>query len=206
LVDDTRRGFVSAEAFRRLGFNSDEIVNGSWDDLKAYAEVAPLTASTSYPVGALLQDKTTGGVYWVMNGQKAPILDRVYLATMFKNKKPYPVSPSELEKYEKIEPVRFADGELLKGYGSPSVYVIADGKKRPIVSAKVFEGLKYGWQNIVMVPDRLLELYPDGEPLAEKIDESGSTEQVATFEQAVSSSSPVAASSTISSSTLGLIR
>jgi hypothetical protein len=201
LVDDTRRGFISAEAFRKLGFNSEEIVNGSWEDLKAYTEVTPITATSSYPVGALLQDKTTGGVYWVMNGQKSPILDRVYLSTMFRGKKPYPVTPAELEKYEKIEPVRFADGELLKGYGNPAVYVLADGKKRPIVSAKVFESLKYSWNNIILVPDRLLELYSEGEPLAEK---SGESIQTDLASQTATSSLPLLATSTVSAASSSL--
>lgn len=172
LVDDTRRGFVSQTAFRKLGFSQEEVVNAKWEELAAYRETAPLTATTSYPTGALLQDKKTGGVYWVKNGQKSPIPDRVFLKTVFKNKKPFPIDPKELAKYQTADPVRFSDGELLKTKDLTTVYVIADGKKRPINSGTVFESLKYKWQNVITVPDKILYLYPDGEILKLKTDSS----------------------------------
>lgn len=168
LVDDTRRGFVSRLAFKKLGFSTDEIVNAKWEELAAYKEVEPLTATTSYPTGALLQDKKTGGIYYVSNGKKAPIPDRAYLNALFKYKKPFPVTTAELNKYATVDPVRFPDGELLKGRNGTAVYVIADGRKHAINSAKVFESLRYNWKNIVIVPDKILYLYPDGEPLKEK--------------------------------------
>ena len=60
LVDDTRRGFTSQEAFRSLGFNPDEVVDVSWEDLDVYTETTPISVETVYPQGALLQDNTTG--------------------------------------------------------------------------------------------------------------------------------------------------
>jgi hypothetical protein len=172
LVDDTRRGFTSKLAFAKLGFNPDEIVSGSWPDLKAYTEVAPLTATSVYPTGALLQDKKTGGVYWVINGLKAPIPDRIYLTTLFKNKKIQKTNSADLAKLTTTDPVRFPDGELIRGIANSAVYVIADGKKHAIQSAKVFTSLKYSWNNVMIVPDKILYLFPDGDPLKEKTDSS----------------------------------
>ena len=35
------------------------IINASWEDINAYEEGLPITATSSHPTGALLQDKTT---------------------------------------------------------------------------------------------------------------------------------------------------
>lgn len=199
LVDDTRRGFVSRAAFQALGFSQDEIVTARWDELSAYKEIEPITASTSYPTGALLQNKLTGGVYWVVNGKKAPIPDRVFLSTMFRNRKPFAMDPKILDKYTTIDPVRFPDGELLKSNNSTAVFVIADGKKRPINSGAVFEGLKYKWENVITVPEKILYLYPDGELLKSKIDSTNAGNPPS---PAISSSSAASASSMASTSNI----
>ncbi|MEI8361043.1 MAG: hypothetical protein WCG01_02860 [bacterium] len=168
LVNDTRRGFASQAVFRKMGYNPEEIVNGSWNELNSYKEGAKITASSTYLTGALLQDKKTGGIYWVVDGTKAPLSDRIYLTTMFKGKKIIKVSSAELNQYQKIEPVIYPDGELIKTKNKSTVYVISDGQKRSIESGRIFESLKYNWKNVIIVPDNILYYYPDGEDIKEK--------------------------------------
>lgn len=165
IVDDKKRGFTSKEVFRTIGFSPEEVVNATWEDVNAYEEGTPITASSTYPTGALLQNKQTGGVYWVMDGEKAPLLDAVFLKTMFKNKKIIPVSSEELDKYITTDPVLFRDGELLKSSISPAVYLITNGQKRAITSGEVFESLGYKWNNIITVHPKVLYLYDEGEPI-----------------------------------------
>lgn len=165
LVDDTRRGFDSSEAFRKIGFNPEEIMDASWEDINTYTEGVPITATTSYPTGALLQDTSTGGIYYVTEGTKAPLWDRTLLDNKFKWKSITPESPEKLASFKTVEPAIFNDGELLTSNVSPAVYVIDKGTKRPIVSGAVFEELGYKWENIITVPVKILELYPDGEAL-----------------------------------------
>ncbi|MDP2736286.1 MAG: hypothetical protein Q8O59_00680 [bacterium] len=167
LVDDKKRGFATTEAFRMMGFNPDEVVNASWEDINAYLDGMPITASSTYPTGALLQDNKTGGVYYVEEGTKAPLLDKIFLTTKFKNKKIIKATPEELTQYQTLEPVKFDDGELLKSAISNSVFVIANGKKLPITSGKIFEQLGYKWENIYTVPPQVLYLYDQGEPITE---------------------------------------
>jgi hypothetical protein len=169
LVDDTKRGFDSKEAFKNIGFNPEEVMDASWEDINAYTDGKPLTATSTYPTGALLQDKKTGGVYWVIDGQKAPILDKIFLTTKFKNKKIVSVSAAELDQYEKIQPVLFGDGELLKSPNSPAVYLISDGKKRPFSSGEAFESLGYKWINVYTVSSQVLYNYDLGDPVSIKI-------------------------------------
>jgi len=168
LVDDKRRGFADGEAFRKIGFNPEEVIDASWEDINAYEEGTPITATSTYPTGALLQNKTTGGVYWVIEGTKAPLWDAIFLKTKFKHKKIIPVSPEELAEYTTVDPVIFEDGELVKSPYSPAVYVIANGKKCPITSGKVFEDLGYKWENIITVSPKVLHLYDEGEAITGK--------------------------------------
>ncbi len=168
LVDDKRRGFTSGLAFKKMGFNPDEIMDASWEDINAYQEGLPITATSTYPTGALLQDKKTGGVYWVDEGTKAPILDAIFLKTKFKNKKIIPVTEEELASYQTVSPVLFDDGELLKSSLSSDVFVISGGKKRAITSGDVFKDLGYKWENILTVSPKILYLYDNGEPLTKE--------------------------------------
>lgn len=165
LVDNKKHGIVSQEAFRKIGFSRDEVVNASWQDIDSYIDGAPITATSTYPTGALLQDKTTGGVYWVIEGKKAPIWDKTFLSTRFKNKKIIKASPKELDAYPTADPVLFGDGELLKVPLSAAVYVITNGQKRMIASGKVFEDLGYKWSNVITVNPKILHLYPDGDAI-----------------------------------------
>jgi len=169
LVDDKKRGFASAEAFRNIGFNPSEVSDASWEDINAYADGTPITATSTYPTGALLQNKKTGGVYYVYEGAKAPLLDKILLTTKFKNKKIIKASPEELDQYQTVEPAKFNNGELLKSTISSAVFVIANDKKRPIVSGKVFEQLGYKWKNIYTVSPQVLYLYDEGEPVTEAV-------------------------------------
>ncbi len=168
LIDDKRRGFASGEAFKEMGFQRDEVIKASWDDINVYQEITPITATSTYPTGALVQDKKTGGVYWVINGAKAPLWDAVFLKTKFKNRKIIKVNQDELVKYETTSPVLFDDGELLKSPISAGVYLISGGKKYAFASGKVFEDLGYKWSNVITVSPKVLYLYDEGESIKVK--------------------------------------
>jgi len=169
LLDDKKRGFTALAAFRKMGFNPAEVVNASWEDINAYADGAHITATSTYPTGALLQDKKTGGVYYVMEGVKAPLIDKVFLTTKFKNKKIIKASPAELEQYQTVKPYLYGDGELLKTKDSPYAYVISSGKKLLIADDKVFKALGYKTENIIIVPSKVLYLYDAGTPITQAV-------------------------------------
>ena len=173
LVDNKKRGFASGEAFRKMGFNPEEVVGASWEDINSYEDGISLTATSTYPTGALLQNKKTGGVYWVFEGKKFPILDGIFLKTKFKNKKIISVQPQELDNYTTAEPVIFDDGELLKSPMSSAVYIISNGKKRVINSGKLFEQLGYKWENVIIAPSKVLYLYEEGAPIAQTANNNG---------------------------------
>lgn len=165
IIDDNRHGFVSSEALRLLGVNPEEIIDVTWEELDAFEEGKAISLSSAYPTGALLQDRTTGGVYYVENGEKFPIWSKEMMAQRFHDKEIIAVTPEELDAYPTNVPIKFDDGELIKSGISPVVYVISNGLRRPIVSEDVFNELGYNWDNIVNTTARAVDIHPLGSPI-----------------------------------------
>ncbi|MDD4332831.1 MAG: hypothetical protein PHT51_01850 [Patescibacteria group bacterium] len=165
LVDDKKRLIADTKTFKKIGFNPEEVIEGGVDDLKSYADGQIITATSTAVTGELMQNKKTGGVYWVYENKKAPIIDRIFLTTKFKNKKIKATDPKLLDGYETTSPVLFENGELLKTSIDPGVYLIANGEKRAFTSGELFEKLGYKWENIVTVSAKILYLYPLGQPV-----------------------------------------
>ncbi len=104
----------------------------------------------------LYKEKGKSTVYLIENGKKRPIFsakvfeDRGYSwndIKEFDNLDEYPLG--ELIGKE----LTVNEGELLKETKTSTVYLIEDGKKRPIFHAKVFEELGYNWNSIKIVED-----------------------------------------------------
>ncbi len=172
IVDDERRGFKSQEAFRAVGFSTDEIVDVTWDDLALYTEGTPIDTSIVYPQGVLLQDSKTGGVYFVQNGLKHPILSREILSTHFPTPSIRPVSPTDLETYETSEHLLFPDGTLMAVVGSPDVFVVEQGVRRHITNEATFHTYGWRWDQIVWTNERSVLIHPLGDPLNVTFDET----------------------------------
>lgn len=163
IVDQERRPFESLAVFKKIGFNPEEIEKATEEDLAIYSIGKTITSTSTYVTGALLQDTKTGGVYYVIDGTKAPLTDKILLATKFKNKKIIKATPEELNKYTKISPVILDDGSLVKTDNYPAVYLISNGLKRPFASEEVFTDLGYNSKNIITVSSQFLYNYQQGE-------------------------------------------
>ena len=114
IVNDTRRWINSMETFTAIGFVEDEIIDVTDDDLDAYEDGDPLTLASADPHGHLNQNKETGGVYFVEDGIKHPLVSRTVLEVNFKNWQILPTSPEELEAFKTSGPVLLPDGALVK--------------------------------------------------------------------------------------------
>lgn len=163
LVGKEKRPFDSLEIFKRIGFKEEEIEPASYSELYGYQTGQAITASSTYVTGALLQDIKTGGVYYVENGTKAPLLDKVFLETKYKGQDIMKVSSEILNKYLKVDPILFPDGSLLKSSASAAVYLISDGAKRAFASGDIFTKLGYRFDNVINVSPQLLYQYTQGE-------------------------------------------
>lgn len=177
IVDDTRRGIDSSTTFAAIGFDPDEVVDVTWNDLDAYREGAHITIDSIYPQGHLLQNSATGGVYFVMDGVRHPIISKALLTINYDGWRIHPTDPTELESYPLGDKVVLPDGTLVKASDAPDVYVISNGDRLPIISADIFESMGWKWSNILTVDRSTIELHPLGDnvdsPTIDAISEAG---------------------------------
>lgn len=66
-----------------------------------------------------------------------------------------------VDMYPEGDAFGYKDGMLIKG-SSPTVYVLSDGKRRPITSPAAFTRLGWRWENIIQIPDSDVAQYPEG--------------------------------------------
>lgn len=165
LAGTEKHPFDSLTTFKAIGFNIEEIEPATETELASYLTGKPITATSTYVTGALLQDSKTGGVYYVENGTKAPITDRIFLTTKFKDKTIIKATTEQLAAYATVSPVIFNDGTLLKSESFPVVYLISNGTKRAFADEAAFKNLGYHFENIITVSSKVLYQYPLGEAI-----------------------------------------
>lgn len=163
LVGDVKRGFASQAAMRANGFNPEEVDEAGFDELALYAEGEPITESTAKLQGTLVQDSSTGGVFWLEDGVRRPVRSREILAARFAGVPIERRSPSALSAYPVGDPVPFPDGTLLKAHGSPDVFVISEGTRRPIADERSFLAFGWRWENVVATDERSVLIHPLGD-------------------------------------------
>lgn len=115
------------------------------------------------PDGLLMRAKGQQKVYYIQNGKKHYIESPRLLESRFDWGSVIVTTKQDLNALPKGDPLKFREGALLAHDGS--VYVIADGKRRPIHSAKAFDSLGYDWGNVVKVSEDELKLHSKGEEL-----------------------------------------
>jgi len=172
LVDDQKRKFENNEVFRELGFNPEEIEIVSSADLNQIPDGKVLSLHDAYPTGALLQNSNSGAVYFVEGNTRHPIIDKSIMNLRFgTNPKLISTDNISLKSYVIGTPLTLHDGELIiSDSGDPAVYVISNGQRRPIASGAIFEELGYSWDDIVAVPQKVVDLHPLGSLVAAEAD------------------------------------
>jgi len=163
LVGKEKRLFANSTVFKKIGFNPEEIEKATNADLAVYLTGKPITATSTYVTGALLQDTKTGGIFYVVDGTKAPLTDKILLTTKFKGKKISKATTKTLDAYTKIEPIKLDDGTLVKTDSFPTVYLISNGQKRPFADETIFTKLGYNSKNVIAVTSKFLYGYTQGE-------------------------------------------
>jgi len=168
IADETKRMIVSWEVFRTIGFNPEEVENISFADLAGIPSGKALTLYDAYPVGGVVQSKTTAKIYYIESGIKYPVVSAELAKLRFPSMSIAEIDDTELNQYETSDPVILKDGILVKAEDSSSVYVIANGQRRLIPSELVFNSFGFKWTNVKTISTELLNLHPIGEDLAVK--------------------------------------
>ena len=166
LIDgDTRRYIESPEVFRKIGFNPEEIIVVSEEELAPYAWGTNINMQSIYPTGVLLQSKETGGISYVENGVRHSIWSKEILQNRFSSRTPVVVEQATIDEFAKGDPIKFKDGELVTSPGMRGVYFISHGQRRGITSKEVFDSLGFKWENIIWTTDKALLIHDEGEPI-----------------------------------------
>lgn len=166
LVGNDKKKIASPEVFRSLGYNPEEVIHATDDELAWYRDGRSITLESLYPAGDLLQDSKTGGVYYVEDGIKYPIWAKEVLVIRFgANRTITRVAQEHLDKFPTGQGVRLPDGTLIQEKGAREIYVISNGKKRLIANQQTFDQLSYKKEAINIVSAKILEIHPDDAPL-----------------------------------------
>lgn len=165
LANDELRWIIDEETFRLLGYFPDEIENVTEDDIAYFSDGSPITPQSLEPLGSLLQDPQSYGIYFVKDGIKYPLIAPELLSLNFPDLRSRKATAEELERYEKGDPVLLRDGLLVKTTDDPTVYVTADGQISPIDSEHTFITLGYQWDQIEVIGGPLRDLHTIGETI-----------------------------------------
>ena len=165
-VNNEKKQIESPEVFKLIGYNPEEVIQVTDEELGYYEEGRKITVNSLYPQGALLQDKKSGGVYYVEDGIKYPIADKTIMKANYPKFKITAVSSDELNKYiTAANGVKLKDGVLIKSKTDPKVYVVSNGERRWIANEQTFKQLGYKFSNILDVNDIVLNLHAEGQAL-----------------------------------------
>ena len=166
LIDGlNKRLIASDEAFRLLGYNPAELTEVSTADLATITNGSELNEDNPSPMEGLLKDVSSGGVYYVKDDAKYPIVDPILLEN-YDSLQIVEADADTLAQYRNMPALRIKDGVLVKMPDDPRVYVISQSKRRAIPDEETFLGLGYQWSNIVEISERVIKLHPIGQPLS----------------------------------------
>jgi hypothetical protein len=162
LIDgNAKRLIVTKEAFRRLGFIEDDVIEAKATELASYEDGRDLTVASQFPTGQLATgpDKK---LWYVEDGIKREIQHPALINLYFKGRKSKSLTEKQLDTFRTIEPYLLRDGELVSGDKGTTVYVVENSLLRPIQSGTVFEELGWQWRNVIKVPQAVIELHQVG--------------------------------------------
>ncbi|MCX6778691.1 MAG: hypothetical protein NTU97_00460 [Candidatus Magasanikbacteria bacterium] len=165
LVNDKKR-LVDKASFRYYGFDTDEVVTGTEEDLAAYTESDPVSTKAVYPLGALMLDTKNKTYYLVEDGIKHAIYDKELIKINFPSKKIRNTTALALKKYKDGDPLLFNDGTWIKTADSADVYIVSNGSRRPIKDELTFNTLGGAGQNIIIINEKTMAAHPIGEPIS----------------------------------------
>ena len=166
LLSGNERRLIDKTAFRYFGFDPDEVVPASDEELAVYTIGDPIVKDKKFPLGVLIQNSKTKELFYVVNSVKHAILDKKIARANFPNKKPRLATVAELKKYSDGEAIKFNDGALVKNADSPEIFLISNAERRPIADETTFNTLGLSWGNVITISPQALELHAPGSPIA----------------------------------------
>ncbi|MBI2436902.1 MAG: D-alanyl-D-alanine carboxypeptidase [Candidatus Magasanikbacteria bacterium] len=166
LIDyDYKRKFESYETVKQLGYNPDEIIDVTSEDLDAYVAGSVITASNVYPLGRLVRVAENNQLYYIQDGAYHSLYDETIAQINFPNLSIEKIVASEISGLQKGSTTLLKNGTLFGIIGDSKIYVVEKQKKRHIATAEVFVGLGYTWENIIWINQYAGDAHETGQAL-----------------------------------------
>jgi len=164
---DILRPFESEAVVGNLGFNPQEILDVSNEEIKNYKIGQTLKSDSSPPQGVIYEITDMNNAYFILKDNTLfPITDKRIIDVNFKNIPTQKKKRDDLTKFEiAVSPIQFKDGTLLQSKGSTVVFVIEKGLKRRLADSDTFDALGYNPTNIILTDDKTILNIPEGDPL-----------------------------------------
>ncbi len=171
LDNETIRPFTSYDVVRKMGYQPEETIEVTDNDLVSYLVGQSISLNTQSPLGRLIKLKETNTIYYLNDDHYYPIIDSQIAKINFPNLTIEKGSVTDLNNLQAGPIIFFKDGTLVGIRGTSQVYVIEKGLKRHIPSEEIFNGLGYDWKNVTWVDETTIAVAGNGQPLFLRPDE-----------------------------------
>lgn len=164
LVDQRIRPFASDNAFYRLGFKDDELVEVTADELAQFTIGTEISETEQAARGAIYE-LPNGAQFFVEAGKRHFIPAPEVAAARYRTLSPVLVDPNVLGSFQEGPVITFPDGSLLEDAETGARYFVSEGDIRLIPSDEIFEA--YGWNasEIINTSEKALKFHDHGDDL-----------------------------------------
>ncbi|MBM7622077.1 spore maturation protein CgeD [Bacillus tianshenii] len=126
------------------------------------------------PDGVLVKGPSTS-IYLIQNQRRRRVCEEVFSRLKYKEKDIVNIPDPFIYKYLEDSPLNirifdslpFPSHRLIKSKQNPTIFLIQNNKKHPILNPDAFGDYKFDWQDIVEVDDKVISRFPEGNPITE---------------------------------------
>ncbi|MDD3007072.1 MAG: N-acetylmuramoyl-L-alanine amidase [Candidatus Pacebacteria bacterium] len=168
LIKDTDNNVYFIENGKKRLFTSATLFNSlryDWSKIKTDADADNYMSGDAmrYSDGTLVRGSDSPSVYLLESGNKKLFTSGALFERLgYKWSNILIVNPVELNWYPTCGIMIYPDGSLVRGAGTPTVYLVANGQKREITSAALLYQLGYNFASVVDIQQESLSDYPTG--------------------------------------------
>jgi hypothetical protein len=164
LISDGYRRPISATTMTAMGYDSSAVIDTTSAGVAPHPLGATVDAAGGYPDGTALRS-STGSMAWVLAHVARPVTTaNVRSSWLIRAVDLAGPADSDVATGAGSKPIGFRDGSLVQVSGEGTIYVVADGRRRPI-SSRSFAKMGYNPANIRPITPAELVLNPQGDPL-----------------------------------------
>lgn len=164
VLEGGKKRYIPSPGIFNARFKSKDIITIPQTELDTY----PLGDHIVFPDGYLIADDNS--VYVIQGGQRRPVGHAVIFESygfkwgMIKKATPFELSFQSVGPTLSL-PKAYYSGSLVKSATKPEVYMMENGIARHVSSPNVFRSNNLNWDNILILPESVVDSYPKGEKL-----------------------------------------